>query len=97
MTMTTFKCPCGSTETEFILTPEKIHYGKTVCNLCGKFVKWVANPNIKPYKVRCAELIGQGLIELPEDEFILSCKDFFEEHGALTEKQYLAIENKLGE
>ena len=37
---------CGHIgEPEFILTPEIVHYGKDVCAECGRFMKWVKDPN----------------------------------------------------
>ena len=35
---------CGSEDVQFVLTPDKIHFGKYVCNECGKFIQWAKKP-----------------------------------------------------
>ena len=35
---------CGGI-TLFKETPENIHYGRLDCQKCGRFIKWVGNPN----------------------------------------------------
>jgi len=35
---------CGSGDVQFVLTPDKIHFGKYVCNECGKFIQWARKP-----------------------------------------------------
>lgn len=37
-------CKCGGS-LKFIATPEGPHFGKLLCCNCGKFSKWVKNPN----------------------------------------------------
>jgi len=41
------KCDrCGG-EIIFVQTPNHIHYGKDVCSDCGKWFKWIRNPDNK--------------------------------------------------
>lgn len=41
----TIKCKkCGSKDVDLELTPDKIHYGKYVCNACGSFIQWAKKP-----------------------------------------------------
>ena len=37
---------CGNKKLKFIETPILIHYGKMVCQHCGKFSSWVRNPDL---------------------------------------------------
>ena len=40
------KCPnCGCELTRTILTPEMVHYAKSVCPDCGTFLKWLPYPH----------------------------------------------------
>jgi hypothetical protein len=39
---------CGSSNLEFVLTPELIHYGKLVCPACDCYVCWVPKPKPEP-------------------------------------------------
>ena len=35
---------CNSEDIQFVWTPDKIHFGKYVCNGCGKFIQWAKKP-----------------------------------------------------
>jgi DNA-directed RNA polymerase subunit RPC12/RpoP len=38
-------CPkCGSRDVDLEITPDKIHYGRYVCNPCGRFIQWAKKP-----------------------------------------------------
>ena len=48
--MSSWKCDCGSTQINFIITPEFVHYGKEECLSCGKFIRWIQNPEKAKYR-----------------------------------------------
>jgi len=50
------KCDkCSSGQLIFIETPNHIHHGKLECNLCGKWFKWVTQPNPEGIRKRVSK------------------------------------------
>ena len=50
---------CKHEHVKTILTPELVHYGKKVCEDCGKFLGWVSDPdpNKLSHKKKCEMVI----------------------------------------
>ena len=91
------KCECK----EFIevITENLPHYGKLVCKDCGKFKKWIKDPNKKPYKEICGEAVQKAL-KTNEDErcvFINSLISFYNGKGVLTPNQLECLEEWIDE
>ncbi len=52
-------CPrCGAEDCfEEILTPESVHYSKTICRMCERWIQWNKNPSKAEYRsetTKCA-------------------------------------------
>jgi hypothetical protein len=66
---------CEHLRTKSILTPEGPHYAKSICEDCGRFVRWEPKPETIERHIRNAELIS-ALKQKPlsdwEKEFLLS-------------------------
>lgn len=41
-----------NTQSRFVLTPEKTHYGKLVCERCGRYRRWISKPESDATKYR---------------------------------------------
>ena len=84
---------CKHEHTVIIKTPELQHYGKEVCKDCGKFIKWVSEPNKLSVKEKC-ELIMPVLEKRAngsKSEFFQSIIKQWHQKGKLSPKQVECI------
>lgn len=51
---------CGSEDVQCVLTPDKLHFGKYVCNDCGKFIQWAKKPKNHSRIHRLAEIDAEN-------------------------------------
>ncbi len=49
---------CKSENVRFVLTPDKVHFGKYVCLECGKFIQWVSKPKNHKDQSMLAEIFS---------------------------------------
>jgi len=49
-------CVCGSETGELVLTPNSVHFGKIVCDVCRKFIRWKKAPQNANKRSGCPEL-----------------------------------------
>jgi hypothetical protein len=69
------KKDCKHTKIEEIKMPDDyMHYGKSVCGDCGKFINWIPNPNVtakfKQRQKDCDVLLSLKVISEYEREFL---------------------------
>jgi hypothetical protein len=66
------------------------HWGKLICSDCGKFIKWLSDPEKLNYTERCA-LLCEIAGDLLDIGFVESVVSQFEEKRFLSNKQYAVL------
>ena len=66
------------------------HWAKLICSDCGKFMKWLSDPEKMPYKERCALLVAI-CSDLLDIGFVQSVTSQFKRNGFLSNKQYASL------
>lgn len=56
---------CDNCDSQLImeLTPELIHYGRIICKKCGKWYRWVTNPDKEKVRTKTSKYKIRHIIE----------------------------------